>query len=146
MTLAEYMAEYTPHDLPDDSCWEWQGNLNDTGYGRVCHGGQVRNAHRVVAELKYGKLPRHIVARHTCDNPPCVNPAHIITGTQRDNVHDMRWGRVRRSGIKLTEQDVMKMRDLYSSGVGITRLADMFDLDRTHTWRVVTRRSWRYVR
>ena len=145
MTLAEYMAEYTPHDLPDDSCWEWQGPMNVTGYGRVCYGGQVRYAHRVVAEMKYGKLPPGIVARHTCDNRPCVNPAHIMTGTQRDNVHDMRWGRSKARNAKLTEHDVMKMRDLYSSGVGITRLADMYDLHWTHARRVVTRRSWRYV-
>lgn len=145
MTLAEYMAEYTPQGLPEDSCWEWRGNLNDTGYGRVCHGSQVLNAHRVVAEMKYGKLPSHIVARHTCDNRPCVNPAHIIIGTQRDNVHDMRWGRSKNPIKKLTEQDVTKMRELYSSGVGTARLADMFNITRSHVWSVVTRRSWGYV-
>ena len=145
MTLAEYMAEYTPQGLPDDSCWEWKGNINDTGYGRACYGGQVRNAHRVVAEMTFGKLPRDIVVRHTCDNRRCVNPAHIVTGTQRDNVHDMRWGRSKRRNVKLTEQDVMNMRELYSCGVGTVRLAVMFNLTRSHVWRIVTRRSWRYV-
>ena len=145
MTLSEYMAEYTPQDLPDDSCWEWQGHIHATGYGRVFHGGQMRSAHRVVAEMKYGKLPPNIVARHTCDNPPCVNPAHIITGTQRDNVYDMRWKRTKRGKQKLTEQDVMNMRELYTLGVGTVRLAVMFNITRTQVWRIVTRRAWSYV-
>lgn len=26
---------------------------------------------------------------HTCDTPACVNPDHLLVGTQKDNIYDM---------------------------------------------------------
>ena len=47
-------------------------------------------AHRYALERKLGReLEPGEVARHTCDNPICVNPDHLLPGTQRDNVDDM---------------------------------------------------------
>lgn len=33
-----------------------------------------------------GEIPDH--ARHTCDNPPCCRPKHLINGTHADNMAD----------------------------------------------------------
>lgn len=54
------------------------------GYGNIAG----RNASRVVWEYLHPGESCAVV-RHTCDNPPCVNPDHLIGGTYADNVRDM---------------------------------------------------------
>lgn len=66
-------------------CEEWQGPRSRAGYGRVGRG----YAHRVAYERLHGPIPAGMVVRHRCDNPPCVNPAHLELGTHADNMRDM---------------------------------------------------------
>lgn len=42
--------------------------------------------HRKVYYEHTGEWPE--VVRHTCDNPRCINPHHLVGGTQIDNVRD----------------------------------------------------------
>lgn len=73
------------------ACWPWTG-LRTKGYGRFKFGDKARiYAHRFAYELANGPIPRdqgEILVMHTCDNPPCCNPAHLRIGTDRDNIHD----------------------------------------------------------
>lgn len=53
------------------------------------------------------------VVRHECDNPGCVNPAHLLLGTHQDNMDDkVRRGRVpaRGTNTKLTAEEVQWIR------------------------------------
>lgn len=74
---------------PDD-CWPWTGGHDGSdGYGRAYDGKRTRQAHDIAWELSTGKkLRRGRLVRHTCDNPPCCNPKHLLDGTQRDNYAD----------------------------------------------------------
>lgn len=72
---------------PDD-CWEWTGARDENGYGRIRHEGEKARAHRLVYEITHGPLPEDLFIRHRCDNPPCVNPAHLEPGTHQDNMDD----------------------------------------------------------
>lgn len=73
---------------PDD-CWEWTRAKSVQGYGHVHYQGKVAIAPRLVLALKMGReLDSDEETRHTCDNPPCVNPYHLVTGSKSDNQRD----------------------------------------------------------
>lgn len=72
-------------------CWEWQGAVSNPApknYGSFRLDGRARKAHQVAYELMHGAIPDGAVVRHLCDNPPCVNPAHLAVGTEADNHWD----------------------------------------------------------
>lgn len=74
---------------PNSGCWLWTGATNGRGYGAVRLGGRIVGAHRAWFERAHGPIPSGKVVRHRCDTPLCVNPQHLISGDQRDNVADM---------------------------------------------------------
>jgi hypothetical protein len=78
-------------DIPEGDfvCWNWRAGKTAKGYGRFKHRGYMRRAHRIAWEIVHGEALGDRVARHTCDNPSCCNPRHIVPGTVQDNVDDM---------------------------------------------------------
>lgn len=93
-----------------DSCWIWTGaRCPRQGYGRF---GDFK-AHRLVAAHIHGDIDGLDVC-HTCDNPPCVNPAHLFLGTAKDNMRDMR--RKGRGRSKLSPAQVHEIRVLWAQG------------------------------
>lgn len=71
-----------------DACHVWTASALPGGYGMFRIMGRTILAHRLSYLLAGGALG-HAVVMHLCDNPKCVNPAHLRGGTMRDNVMDM---------------------------------------------------------
>ena len=69
-------------------CWCWNGARFAAGYGQMFVTGRTRYAHRLSFEIANGSIPPGMVVRHTCDNPCCVNPRHLLVGTNYDNIVD----------------------------------------------------------
>ena len=70
-------------------CWEWRGKRLPRGYGRLSNGRRCEvYAHRYAWERVNGPVPEGLLVLHTCDNPGCVNPAHLFVGTFGDNNRD----------------------------------------------------------
>ncbi len=71
-------------------CWEWQGATVRFGHGKILSTRDGRHltayVHRAVWEATRGPIPAGLLVTHECDNPRCVNPDHLATGTQLDNI------------------------------------------------------------
>ena len=75
-----------------DDCWNWIGAKYRKGYGhfRMKIDGKwvMYKAHRYSYEYYNDKSAQGMIICHTCDNPSCVNPAHLFAGSNQDNVDD----------------------------------------------------------
>lgn len=74
-----------------NQCWEWTGNKDDKGYGTISTGYKKSpaKAHRISWEIHFGEIPKGLFVLHACDNPSCVNPKHLMIGSQQANAIDM---------------------------------------------------------
>lgn len=70
-----------------DGCWEWMASKNNWGYPLFWYKGRSRPGNRVCWELTRGSAPEAQVL-HRCDNPGCVRPDHLYSGTHDQNMRD----------------------------------------------------------
>ncbi len=153
---ASYEQRFWSHVEKTESCWIWRGQIQPAGYGlffRARPDGPRRDVqvHRLSYELATGHLPtsKEFICHH-CDNPPCVNPAHLFIGSVMDNMADMRrkhrsaWGE--HSGhAKLSASDVRDIRQTAESSRTwdtYRELARRFSVSDTHIYGIVTGRFW----
>lgn len=123
-------------------------SLSPEGYAMVGKPG-VRSRcvrlHRLVFAEKLGKSIDEIagvVVRHTCDNPRCINPDHLIAGTFADNNRDRaergRSAKQVPSRQRLTAEQVAEIKALYQPRVcGVTHLAKRYGVDTVVIYRVL---------
>lgn len=139
----------------DDECWPWKDGLGSHGYGQInlrLESGRwvPTTAHRVAYALAHDIVLDGHEVRHSCDNPPCCNPQHLMAGPgHQENAADMvarnRQSRgEHRPASKLTEADVLAIRA--AKGTTVARLlAERHGVGIQTIWKIWQRRSWRHI-
>lgn len=98
----------------NSECWEWSAAFDGHGYGQLRCEGKNRLATHVSLELAgHARPSTAYVAMHSCDNPPCVNPAHLRWGTRKENHQDaLAKGRLNLSGFEIGYERVRQLKQL----------------------------------
>ncbi len=150
MNSAEDIKRFRTHIKKTKGCWEWQLRKDKDGYGIFTIKSKSKKAHRISYEINKKEIPSGMHVLHKCDNPSCVNPAHLFLGTHQDNMVDMAV-KGRRSGeknprSKLSENSVYFIRKLHKKG-GITQtaIAKTYGVTQATVSSVVRGKSWGYL-
>lgn len=173
VTEADSLRFWAKVDKSGD-CWLWQSSVNPKGYGDFHAQKRTILAHRFAWIITRGPIPAGLYVCHHCDNPPCVNPDHLWVGTPADNQRDMalkgRSAKGERSGMrlhpernpnrlypgnsphgskahkaKLTEEDVLRIRELAGRGMPVNHIADMFPVSRRAIRAILDGKNWRHL-
>ena len=136
-----------------DECWPWKLSRRLDGYGQVGMlidgDNRILKAHKVAWELhNKTQLPRNTRASHSCDNPECCNPHHVVVHADR---HYAEYGiasaqvRGEQHGrSKLTEKQARIIK--YRLNALTTReIADAFSVAFHTVWDIRKGVTWRHI-
>jgi hypothetical protein len=98
-------------------------------------------AHRFAYMLTKGPIPEGLQVLHECDNRNCVNPLHLVVGTQSKNLTDCAM-RKRLPRVRFTFAEIREMRNLWAEGVTQTEIARQFKTKSPVVCNIVNRKRW----
>jgi len=134
----------------ENDCWPWIGAISHSGDGVIGVNGRNKSAHRISYELCKGEIPEGMHVMHSCDNPKCVNPRHLRSGTASENIKDA-FDKGRKQAPKLSGEQNPKskltleqVRFIKSNPqLGHKAIADMFGLSPNAIRGVRIGRTWK---
>lgn len=136
----------------DSECWKWRGRTQQgRGYAIACINNSPYRVSRLLYTLIHNQDPLEYVVRHTCDNPHCVNPHHLILGTQKQNIDDAVIRNRMPKGeqvpfAKLTEVEVIEILQIAPTWSGSWRsLALKYSISYNTLKHLLNRVTWKHL-
>ena len=146
-TIAETFDEHWLENA--DGCWVWQRACKGKeaqdggGYGCMSIQGKCVGAHVFAYEREYGPIRKGLQVRHQCHNTLCVNPTHMLLGTNQQNVQDRldagRYAKV------LTAEIVLIIRARCAAGETQQAVGADYGLHQACVSNIVNRKYWGHV-
>lgn len=132
------------------ACWLWRGGKSLDGYGVFSIKNVQHRATHVAYTLATGEAVGDFLVMHRCDNPPCVNPVHLVRATQLENRRDAaEKGRTargeRHAQAKMHDAEVARIKRRFSLGARAADIAREFGIPYERSWRIGKGRAWRHV-
>ena len=141
-----------------NECWPWTGGRSEKGYGQLhqtLKPGITDNrhkrqrhwrAHRAYLVFVMGKkVPDDAHVCHTCDNPPCCNPRHLVIADRKWNVRDMIL-KDRRARSKLTVRQMNAIKkSLKHHIISRPEVRDRFGISDEVVRRIVKGEHWKHI-
>ena len=131
------------YEINSDGCWICISHTKDQcGYPMIRRNKVFWRGHRYSYTIHKGDIPEGQVVRHTCDNPNCINPDHLILGTQKDNVKDM----LERNRFRDAKGDknpnfkdfnLAAIENDYQNGMKIVDIFSKHGISKTHFYRLI---------
>ena len=133
-------------------CWVWTAAAGDAyGHGvfGIAREYRLEYAHRLTWAATFGD-PGDLCVLHKCDNPRCVNVEHLFLGTRIDNNADKvaknrQCRGSTRPMAKLTETDVVALRQAAAAGVPQKVLVEKYGVSSGKISRAITGLNWKHV-
>jgi hypothetical protein len=113
-----------------NTCWPWLGTYVNSGYGILVIRAKIVLAHRWSYQHYKENLSVNSVVRHTCDNPSCCNPLHLIAGTQSQNIQDAYDRKRRVHPWKISKETLFKIYELKEQGLMNMQIAAKLSISR----------------
>ncbi len=136
-----------------DLCWPWvnskSGKVNSRiGYRQINWEGKAYKVHRVSYLIFNGFIPQGKIVRHTCNNPLCINPKHLILGSKYDISLDM--VKSHRQGCQKLNEEAVKvikwfLKYHYEIGL-INKLAQLYKVKRETISAIRNNKNWQWVK
>jgi hypothetical protein len=136
----------------DEACWIWKTKRSDDKYGVFRVGDAYFLAHRLSFVLSGGTFGNGPLVLHgPCNRRNCVNPSHLRSGDDAQNMADKKRDNTENNGerhglSKLKDSDVIEIRERHSTGTATRlRLARDYGVTKQTISKIIRRQQWKHL-